>query len=780
MRDQEGLITKEGMVPLLGVKVDGDIMGRSARVKICQRFKNREKAPLEAIYKFPLPESAAVCGFLARVNGRNITGKVEEREKAFEIYDDAMAGGDGAFLMDEERPNIFTLSVGNLEPDAEAVIEIEYVTLLDMEGASIRFCLPTSITPRYVPERMVEQDGIPEEDRLHGPYSLAVPYGLSLSLNLHHGDALRSVESPSHPVRIETGENPVRVTLSSDETQMDRDFVLSIDLKKSLEGAAWGCRFKDESFVAVDLMLPEEEGGTKRGKDIKRGEDQEVIFLLDCSGSMDGDSIAEAIKAIEICLKGLNPGTLFNLCRFGSTFEYMFQEPRIYNADSLDGATRYLRTLTADLGGTEILTPLENICATGPAEGRERTIMLLTDGAVGNEDEVIRMVQTHQRTTRIFALGIGAGVNDHFIRGLARAGRGAAEFIFPGERVEPKVFRLFRKISDRSVGDLKIEWQADSVEVAPQEPALFLRTAQTFFARLDGSAPFDGERPNIDEVRLSGTVNGETRAWTIPIREWVSPEAELPIPTLWARERIRDLEESRAHGSRQAERRAARNRQGILEISRKYGLLSSLTSFVAVEDRMEKDKTTGRAVLRKVPILVTTGWHGLGSLSGTVGRESHFAAPSPGRLFKTLACPCPEMDSMAISEKPSSSPAYEEQDRSTDLLMEILSLQTADGGFLLNKALCKKLGFTLSKLKKTTCRIECDTKTDLQRLLCTAILFQLLEIYFADHCPTWEGVTQKSRAWYDDLTARGNPRVDGQPLAEWAAEFAHQKVRVDQ
>ena len=140
MSNEFGLLSPNSEpIPLVGVKVEGDILGRGARVLVSQRFRNSDKIAVEAVYKFPLPEGSAICGFKAQVNGRTIQGQVEEREKAFEIYDDALTKGDGGYLLDEERPNIFTLSVGNLNPGAEALIEIEYATLLDMEGKKIRF-----------------------------------------------------------------------------------------------------------------------------------------------------------------------------------------------------------------------------------------------------------------------------------------------------------------------------------------------------------------------------------------------------------------------------------------------------------------------------------------------------------------------------------------------------------------------------------------------------------------------------------------------------------------
>ena len=188
-----GLVTAEAKatpIPLMAVNVEGNIVGRGARVKIIQSFKNGEGKAIEAVYKFPLPEGSAVCGFKAIIGEKTIEGGIEEREKAFEQYDEALSEGHGAILLDEERPNIFTLSVGNLKPGATAIIEIEYVTLLETTGSGIRFFLPTTISPRYIPDGTQDDNGIPVDNQVNPVYSSTVPYGLSLLLTLHGKDGI--------------------------------------------------------------------------------------------------------------------------------------------------------------------------------------------------------------------------------------------------------------------------------------------------------------------------------------------------------------------------------------------------------------------------------------------------------------------------------------------------------------------------------------------------------------------------------------------------------------
>ncbi|MBW1802348.1 MAG: VWA domain-containing protein, partial [Deltaproteobacteria bacterium] len=442
---------------------------------------------VEAVYKFPLPEGCAVCGFNAHVDGRVICGEVEEREMAFELYDDAIMAGDGGYLLDEERPNIFSLSVGNLNPGAEAVIEIEYITLLDVEGAEIRFFLPTAISPRYIPEEMGDEGGISPDDRIHPPYASDVPYGLAISLNIHGGNFLEAVSSPSHQVKIENMHgDPVRVCFAVTTVKMDRDFVLHMAYKKGAENRAYLQRADEEAFIQLDLCLNHE---GQSPQDIEKVRDfqgrREIIFLLDCSGSMDGDSIREAKSALEICLRGLESGNIFNIYRFGSSYERLFPESATYSEQTLEKALGYLRIAKADLGGTEILKPIKKIVSEGSHDETKNTeIILITDGEVGNEEEIFKIIRKYKDFIRMFAIGIGAGCNEYFIKGAARAGRGASEFIYPGERIEPKVLRIFSKATLDTLDDPKILWGTESPKQAPAAPVFFMGSPQTIFARI--------------------------------------------------------------------------------------------------------------------------------------------------------------------------------------------------------------------------------------------------------------------------------------------------------
>src|SRR5262245_22445503 len=225
-----GLFTTQALaVPLSGVSVDAEISSFCARVAVTQRYVNHESDPIEAVYLFPLDEGAAVCGFEAIVDGTLVVGEVKERDEAFRLYDDAMDRGDGAFLLDEERPDVFQASIGNLPPGKEVLVRLTYVTELAVAGSGLRFSIPTTVSPRFAPAEDQRGVGRPDADTLNPPLLWKVPYGMSIAVRLVMGGTISRIESPSHPVSVEVDANRATVTLSQREAALDRDFVLSVE-----------------------------------------------------------------------------------------------------------------------------------------------------------------------------------------------------------------------------------------------------------------------------------------------------------------------------------------------------------------------------------------------------------------------------------------------------------------------------------------------------------------------------------------------------------------------
>jgi Ca-activated chloride channel family protein len=773
-----GIHTMNGIsIPLTGVEVRGDITGRSAKVKIRQQFRNSESKALEAIYKFPLPEGSSVCGFRAVVGEKIIQGEIEEREKAFELYDEALARGDGAYLLDQERPNVFTLSLGNLNPGCSALIELDYVVLLDTHDSEVRFFLPTTISPRYLPPDAKDVQGIPADELVNPPIAWEVSYGIKINLEIQGKEHIQTVGSPSHNISTTFGDSSIKVELTSDSAMMDRDFVLNIDYHKSFETRGYLCKKGDESFIQLDFS-PNPPAIT--GKE--DGSEKEVIFVLDCSGSMQGSSITEAKKALAILLKALEMGDRFNIYRFGSTFSSLFTASVPYNEANMDTALKYVSRIDADLGGTEILAPLQAIQAKISGE-KAANIILLTDGQVGNEEQIIDLVRSEDRKLRMFTVGIGNGPNEYFIKQIARITGGAAELISPNERIEPKVLRLFTKVSSAGcIQSLKVDW-GTGVQVSDVPAAAFFGETVSMFAKLNDAKLLP------EKITVSGVTNKLRQEWVASVIK--IDRDNLPTPLLWARTKIRELEESPTVtlGSQQVQRKENKVKLAIIDLSKKYGIICRETSFVAVEKRLDAEKTTGEVVLRKVPVMLTKEWGGLdlsvrtmnslrrdgiitsGSIGSVERAESimyeKLSVPAYMRFASHLRKPDSAINEMYSPDM--AAPASGSGDDND--LLNILALQKAAGGFEIDSAFAKNLQVPLPDLQNMALKIQAKGKPDKFVLLSTAIILGFLDHKYADKKAIWEGVVEKSRKWLERQISKSTPTIEGTPLADWANQL---------
>ncbi|MBI2837254.1 MAG: VWA domain-containing protein [Acidobacteria bacterium] len=597
-----GLVTTSAPVPLVGVSVEAWVRDIGARVTVTQKYRNQEDKPIEAVYIFPLDEGAAVCGFEALIDNVRVLGRVKEREEAFEEYDDALEAGHGAYLLDQEKPDVFTASIGNVPPGKEVTVRVSYVTELGCEGDSLQFVIPTTVAPRYAPRVDRKGVGRPPAEALNPPIAWNVPYGLSLLIHLDMSSAVRAIESPTHPISVDLDGMTGTVRLGGRESALDRDFVMLLQTVDSREPRV---------SVEVDEKGNRAAALTFRPKlDLDRVP-SEIIFVIDRSGSMQGTSIAEARNALQLCLRSLSQGTRFNIVGFGSRFEMMFPATREYCDEALRQASSNVDGVDADLGGTEILAPLEAIFQNAPIRGFPRQLFVLTDGQVTNTEAVMKLIRRNSHTTRVFSFGIGAGPSRHLIRGMARAGNGCAELISPGERIEPKVVRQLAKALAPALSDVKLDWGTLDARQAPcLVPPVFAGGRVTVYGFLEG------ERKGV--VTLGAIGPGGPVSYKVE----VDPQAARPgnlVATLAARAMIRDLEEGTSplhnrQGSAQGREKKDRVKGELVRLGVTFGLCSRETSFVAVEERGAP--TEGEMQLRRVPIALTRDWGGLhGDLS---------------------------------------------------------------------------------------------------------------------------------------------------------------------
>jgi len=774
-------------VPLEGVKVKAYLNGRGSKVIITQMFKNTSKNAIEAVYKFPLPSDSAVCGFRAIIGDRIIRGEIEEKEKAFKIYDEALAKGDGAYLLDEERPNIFTLSVGNLNPQRSAIIEVEYVSLLDSSGNTAKFYLPTTISPRYIPDNMPDKNGIPVDETINPLFAFDVDYGLKISVEISGKDLISSIDCPSHKLKTSYGSNTICQEFSSDTVKMDRDFVLNIAYKEDFKSRAYYFEDKKSGAGFVELDLSPR---TDEKKENSKSRQNEIILVLDCSGSMEGSSIIQAKNALEILLRAMKPGDKFNIYRFGSTFNKFCDYSVVYDDITFTKALAFIKNTEADLGGTEILAPLNDLFKDDDNRNI-KNIILITDGEVGNEDDVIKLVKLSSAKNRLFTVGIGYGPNEYFIKSLADATGAASQIVHPEERIEPKILGLFNNLTHGRIENIKIGWEAGTHQ-SPVDIVLFDGGNVSIFAKTV-------KMP--EKINVSGMLDDKLLNFEIPVI--CLGEVESPIPQLWARETIKELESGMVlqQGSAQTRRKEKSGNDKIIEISKEFGVISRMTSFVSVEERSEEEKTKGAAVLKKIPVMLTKDWHGL---KAGVGAPAPLMSNYDSTLIsrKNICESVPEfanedfsfnkkamMDSFntnrsdpylrAKTVSVNNKKVILVKDRE-ELLLEILSLQKPSGGFEISEEILKLLGIDYNNLKETAKKItdsSFDNKFATFQFLYSAVILEILKSKFSDKKDSWEAITGKTENWLNEQNINYKPLMGNQEIPEFVKKYVLLNLR---
>lgn len=593
-----GLYTSAGQaVPLRGVEVLAHVAAGYAEAVVHQRYRNDEGAPVEAIYTFPLPANAALTGFSMTCAGRRVEGEVRERERAFREYDEAVSRGHGAALLEQERANVFTANVGNLLPGEEALIEIRYVQKLAADEGSLCFRVPTLVAPRYVPPGSPAGDRsghgtleptaeVPDADRISPPRGEA-RYGLRLDLLFDLGREVR-VESPSHRIACEpAGEHRVRVSFTSGEVALDRDVVVTA---RGAIGSAAGlvCHRAEgeaEGYFAL-TVVPDLFEHTAEAR-----APREVVFLVDTSGSMDGASLLEAKAALRLCLRHLREGDLFTAIAFSTRWQAFEPRPVPFTQATLARADAWIESLRAS-GGTELLAPLVE----GLRLARDGVVVLLTDGQVGNEAQILRMAPVMQSRARVYSFGIGTNVSDALLRELATRTGGAVEFIHPGERIDDKVVAQFARATSPRVTDVRVAFRGlDAGELAPAKaPDLVDGDPWTLFGRY--------EAPGEGAIEITGSLAG--RPFRLELPASFEPEADRPaVAKLWAKERVTDLDASTLEG-----RRAEAMRERIIKLALDHGIATKYTSFFVVEKRTGDRRTNVQPETRVVPVNGPAGW----------------------------------------------------------------------------------------------------------------------------------------------------------------------------
>lgn len=570
--------------PLLKSDVQIAVTGIIARATVRQEFTNPSKKKgdwLEGIYVFPLPETAAVDHLRMKVGERIIEGQIKERVEAKRAYERAKEEGKRTSLVEQERPNIFTTSVANIGPGERVTVEIEYQETIRYENGQFQLRFPMAVGPRYIPGTPVvienqapqgsgttlDTDRVSDASRITPPVQ-APSQGsinpISLSLTLDPGFPLAKVESPSHPIIvIPDQEGSHQVSLKADAVPADRDFLLIWHPAARTEPMArvFTEQKNGETYALLMLSPP-----TKQDDKAPRMP-RDLTFVIDTSGSMAGPSIEQAKAAVAAALTRLTTQDRFNIIQFNNRVRSLFRTPQPVTTSTIKQAIRYSEQLSAD-GGTEVLPALRQALKSPQDGSRLQQIILLTDGQVGNEEELFELLHHRIGSRRLFTIGIGSTPNSHLMRKAAESGRGTFTYVGTVNEVKDKLDALFKKLDRPVLNDITIEQTGWSglEQYPPQIADLYEGEPITLSIKADSLPP---------QMVLRGLAG--SRLWTLPV-SFTPSAAHGGLSVHWARHKIAALTDDAYKGG---DEEVIRN--AVLDVALTHHLVSRYTSLIAVD-----------------------------------------------------------------------------------------------------------------------------------------------------------------------------------------------------
>lgn len=610
------------VVPLVHTDAVLDVRGMVAAATVTQRYVNSTSTPVEAIYVFPLPHDAAVYDMEIHVGNRVIRSVIRERAEAKRVYEAAKAEGKRAALLEQERPNIFTASVANIMPGDHIDVQLRYVQTLEWEEGSLRLTFPMVVGPRYIPGTEAtghsgtgwssDTDAVPDASRItptvRNPDSRP-GHDISVTVDLDRQLADAAIKGVSHEVtahRLSDGR--ARVRLASATVLPNRDFVLEIRPARSVlpKTALFLSPSGEGTHFLLAAFPPTVQSGPRTPV--------EMLYMIDVSGSMEGTSIEQAREALLQALDRLRPGDRFDILAFNSGYREFSAEPVAATSENLDEARAWVRALNAE-AGTEMLPALTHLMRKPRTDGYLRHIVLLTDGDLGNEEQVFDAVRQHLGDARLFTVAIGSAPNHFLATKMAQFGRGTFTHIADVKEVRERMTRLFGTIENPVLTDVKLSF--DDVQVADlypeRAPDLFQGRPLLISGRITkGSA---------GRVWITAASAGGPYAVNIPFD--VSRATFHPgVTTLWARQQVDSLTDQwrLADNSGQADIRSK-----IVEQAIRYRLVTQFTSLVAVEQVIANPGGQSNTV--PVPTELPAGWQ----------MESVFGAPATGTVDEFLA-----------------------------------------------------------------------------------------------------------------------------------------------
>lgn len=596
-------------MPLQATDVDASVTGFIATVGVKQRFANPFDTKIEAVYVFPLPQDSAVTDFLMVVGDRTIRGIIREREEAERIYAAAKRQGHTASLLTQERPNIFTQKVANIEPGKDVDIQLTYFQTLPYADGEFSFRFPMTIGPRYNPAGWSDPvHATPHGKQPANNQGTNITYTkpnqdtghrVSLALTLDAGIDIAGFNSPSHDLKHERLEGTAhRFSLETSEdkgTLADRDFVLNYTL------AGDGLR---------TTMLTHHEPGEKHGHftimaypprqmDDLPEQPLEMVFLIDRSGSMSGAPISAVKTAMLKALDFMTADDALQIVVFSGSPQPLFSQPVPATKDNIRKARKFINSLQAR-GGTNMLPAVKTALGMGPSLGdggeRNRFVCLMTDGFIGNEVQIVQAIHADRGETRVMTFGVGSSPNGFLIGRAAKSGRGVASWLGLNDDGSQTMQRFWHRVRRPALTQLSLSMPGgEGVDLSVRRlPDVFVGKPVVISGRfnaLDHGVP--------GSAVLGGLVGGEPVEITVPGKALkIAAGKTDPLGRIWARDAIATLmDEAAVFPDREDDLRPQ-----VMDLALNHNLMSAYTAFVAVDSSRVTSGDTGVTIQQPLPV----------------------------------------------------------------------------------------------------------------------------------------------------------------------------------
>lgn len=589
-------------VPLKNTKVDAEVIGLASRVTVVQTFQNASRTPIEAVYTFPLPEDAAVDRMRIQVGERVIEGQIRKREEARAIYDAARQSGRIATLLDQERPNVFTQSISNIIPGAQVKVEISYVNTVKYEDGEAVFTFPMVVGPRNV-------SAAPDPDKIAPPTlppSMRTGADVQLHLSIDAGAPIIGFRSVLHQVRANRRGQRLEIDLARKDEIPNRDFIIRYNIAGDAVKESFLTHAEaDGGTFALVLTPPKPDATITPGK-------REIYFVIDQSGSQNGFPIEKSKELTLAMMDQLRPGDTFNVATFTTTNNVLFEQAVPADGDHIAMASNFVKGLQAN-GGTDILGVVKLINSLPTSPGRDRIVLLNTDGYVGDEFEILSEVQKGHGA-RWFTFGIGNSVNRFLIDNIAAEGRGSSEVVTLADTADRAVERLAKRLRTPVLTDIKLSVEGIDVSgVSPGWiPDVYSDQPVVIYGRYN--------RAGRGRAMLTGMSGGRPYERVLNLTFPQRGDTGSAIETLWARHRVDDLLRQNWAASRQGSQETEGLVTQVTNLALRYHIMSPFTSFVAVEPRVVN--VGGRQRTVHVPVDMADGVDMVGHLKDKV-----FGAP---------------------------------------------------------------------------------------------------------------------------------------------------------